>query len=131
MQQLIADQQIEQVTFIGVLDEQELIDYFIDLDIYVHSSLAETMSTSIMQAMACGLPMVCSNIDGINNVIEHGKNGLLVESKNVESLYLALCSLFDDKLLQNDLATGALDYAKANFSNVRMFNQYHQLLVDS
>jgi glycosyltransferase involved in cell wall biosynthesis len=131
MQQLIADQQIEQVHFLGVLDEQELIDFFVDLDIYVHSSLAETMSTSIMQAMACGLPMVCSNIDGINNVIEHGENGLLVESKDVESLYLALCSLFDNKALHNDLATGALNYAKENFSNVRMFDQYHQLLVDS
>jgi glycosyltransferase involved in cell wall biosynthesis len=131
MQQLVADQQIEQVNFSGVLDEQELIDFFVDLDIYVHSSLGETMSTSIMQAMACGLPVVCSNIDGINNVIEHGKNGLLVESKNVGSLYLALCSLFDNKALQNDLATGASNYAKENFSNVRMFNQYHQLILDS
>ncbi|MBK8495622.1 MAG: glycosyltransferase family 4 protein [Chitinophagaceae bacterium] len=53
------------------------------LDIYVHASLGETMSTAIMQAMACKLPIVASDVNGINNMIIHGKTGILVPTHNM------------------------------------------------
>ena len=49
------------------------------LDAYVTASCAEGMSNAILEAMACGLPIVASDIPGHRELVRHGQNGLLVE----------------------------------------------------
>ena len=51
------------VKFLGMLPETSILQFLLDLDIYVMSSFAETMCTSIMQAMSCGLPVIATDID--------------------------------------------------------------------
>ena len=58
----------DRVEFTGMLAENELIDLMRSLDIYVHASMGETMSTAIMQAMASGKPIVASDVPGIKNM---------------------------------------------------------------
>ncbi|MBK7557617.1 MAG: glycosyltransferase [Chitinophagaceae bacterium] len=54
---------------------------------YLYSCfLGETMSTAIMQAMACGKPIIASDVPGIDNMIEHDITGILVPAKNAVAL---------------------------------------------
>jgi glycosyltransferase involved in cell wall biosynthesis len=115
-----------QITFLGSINEIELIDYYKSLDIYAHASLAETMSTSIMQAMACGLPIVASNIAGINNIIENGVNGLLYN--NEMEFIDALESLIKNAQLRQRLSANARFKANENLSSDRMYLSYLELI---
>lgn len=114
----------EDIVFEGMLPEKDLASFLAKLDIYVHASFGETMSTAIMQAMACGKAIVASDVDGINNMIEDKKTGLLVKIKDVSEMADALESLIKDKQLKNSLEEEALKVAQEKFSDRQMFLKY-------
>lgn len=113
------------INFTGSLDEKKLIPFLQQLDIYLHASKGETMSTSIMQAMSCGLPVIASDIPGINNLVAN--NGVVVE--NSESSFVnAIMRLSVDEMQMRTFANDANRYAESHFSNVRMFDSYNALV---
>ena len=74
------------IHFHGLLDEDEIKKLLTKLDVYIHASFAETMCTSVMQAMSCGLPIIGSDIPGINDIVEKDVNALLFSNKEPEIL---------------------------------------------
>lgn len=120
----------EKIHFLGIISETEVVKFLNEIDIYVHASLGETMSTSIMQAMACGKPIIASEVQGITNMVEEGKTGLLVPPLDPTTLALKLQALADDIDLQKSLGTHALQHAKLHFTNTSMLNSYINLFHD-
>jgi len=118
------------VVFCGTIGEKELVIFLQGLSIYVHASLGETMSTAIMQAMACGKPVVASDVNGINNMIQHNVNGLLVPPREAEKMAFALMELINNEDLRKRLARSALVFAQENFSNLTMFERYKKAITD-
>ncbi len=118
------------VVFCGLLNEEELVALLAETTIYVHASLGETMPTSLMQAMACQLPVIGSNISGINNLIDAEKNGLLFEKSNVNQLVEQLNRLINDSELCQKMASEARKKAVNEFSHIRMFEGY-KTVIDS
>ena len=118
----------EQVKFLGILNEEEIISLLHETTIYVHASLGETMPTSLMQAMSCGLPVIGSDISGINNLVDHELNGLLVEKSDSEALATQLNYLIENNAVRNELAQAAREKAVTHFSHLRMFEAYRQLI---
>ena len=115
------------VIFTGLLNENELINFMQSLDIYIHASFGETMSTAIMQAMACKLPIIASNVPGINNMIEHDKTGLLVEIQNEAEMAEALYTIITNTEKAKQLKENAYSYAFLNYSNITMFAKYKEV----
>lgn len=115
------------VEFTGMIGEKELPGFLCSLDIYLHASLGETMSTAIMQAMACGLPLIASDVNGINNMIEDGVTGILVPVKDPDALFQAMLLLSGDRDKRTTMSISARHYAEKHFSNKRMLNAYLQL----
>ena len=113
------------VIFTGMLNERDLIFFLQSLDLYVHASLGETMSTAIMQAMACGLPIIASDVNGINNMVTNGDTGILVPAKNEILLSEAILNCINDIKLRNTLSNNGYNYALNNFSNQIMFKIYN------
>jgi glycosyltransferase involved in cell wall biosynthesis len=91
------------VYFRGMIAESEAVDFLNELNIYVHASLGETMSTSIMQAMACARPIIASDVNGINNMVIHQATGILVPPVDVNALVSAMEGILNDVLLQKKL----------------------------
>jgi glycosyltransferase involved in cell wall biosynthesis len=118
----------EQVELCGLLNEQEILQLFNQTDIYVHSSLGETMPTALMQAMSCQLAVIGSDIPGINNLLEHGVTGLLAEKGNAAEFARLIAQLIDDDGQSSRLGRAARLKAEAGFSNTRMFQNYRQLI---
>jgi len=118
------------VEFVGVLGQADLIDFLNELDIYVHATLGETMSTAIMQAMACGLPIIASDVGGVNNMIENGKTGLLVPAQNWMSMSIAIKRLIHEKKLRNDLAAAGRHFAEDNYANTIMLQRYRKVFFE-
>ena len=128
LKKLSLDLNIEQkVIFVGVLNEDEIVNFLNELDIYVHASLGETMSTSIMQAMANEKAIIASDVPGINNMISSNVNGILVPVQNAQVLYEKIKFLINNPNIKMQLANNAKKYARHNFSNEVMFSKYRDL----
>lgn len=120
----------DKVIFTGMLEEKELVIFLQRLDIYIHASLGETMSTAIMQAMACGKPVIGSDVPGINNMIENNVTGILVPPKNATAMAEAIWLLMNNQELANKLAGNAFTFAETNYSNKRMLDSYKAIFIN-
>lgn len=130
LQQLVKELSIENnVEFTGVLAEDDLVTFLAGLDIYVHASLGETMSTAIMQAMAGYKPVIASDVPGINNMITDGFTGILVPVQNSVLLYEKIKALILSPAEVQRISANAHDYAVAHFSNDTMFSKYRTLFL--
>jgi glycosyltransferase involved in cell wall biosynthesis len=117
---------LKNVHFLGVLNEIQLVEFYSSLGIYVHTSYGETMSTSIMQAQASGLPIIASDVKGINNVIRTDVNGFLVELNNVEKLTEKIEILIESAELRMNFSRASRLYAEKHLSNEIMFEMYQK-----
>ncbi|MEO5889797.1 MAG: glycosyltransferase family 4 protein [Ferruginibacter sp.] len=113
-----------QVQFTGLLDEPQLVGFLQSLDIYIHASLGETMSTAIMQAMACKLPVIASDVPGISNMITNKVTGILVPVQNTKALAHAIYSLITDAQKAGLIKEAAFNFAQSYYSNTTMFAKY-------
>jgi len=67
------------VSFIGVLPQAQLRDYYAAADILILASETEGCPNVLLEAMACGTPVIATNIDGITEIIKSNDTGILVE----------------------------------------------------
>ena len=74
--------------------------------------------------MACGLPIIASNVAGINNMIENNITGMLVPVKNDRALADAIYAIVSDTDKAATMKKAALDFALLNYSNMTMFTKY-------
>ncbi len=116
----------DKIKFLGMLKEKELLSFLQSLGIYIHASGGETMSTAIMQVMACRLPIIASDVKGINNMVSHQQNGILVPVHNVDAMVLAIDEIYQNRDLRKALAEKAYRYATDNFSNEKMWSSYKE-----
>lgn len=117
------------VEFPGCLDEQQLFEWFRRLDIYVQASDGETLSTSLLQAMSLGLPIVGSPVPGIDNLLsDSGGCGLLAGDQSACAFADAFRLLAETPDTAAVLAARARAVAVAKYSQETMFKQYHDLL---
>ena len=93
---------LDNVTFTGFVDNVE--DYLAAFDLFVYPSLFEGLGSSLLDAMAFGLPIAASNVGGIPEVIEDGVNGLLIPPQDPEALVNALRRLLEDASLCDRMA---------------------------
>lgn len=94
---------LEEATKLGVKNKVLLVGYRSDVpnilnaaDIFVFPSYHEGMPVSALEAMACGLPIICSEIRGNVDIIREGDNGYLFQPSDVETLARKLEYLLDD-----------------------------------
>ena len=91
----------EYVKFLGNFPHEEVPNIYKLSDIYIISSLYEGAPQSLLDAMFNGLPIIGTDVNGINNLIKHGKNGLLYEKGNIKDLKEKIKKIVEDKYLSN------------------------------
>ncbi|WP_342631814.1 glycosyltransferase family 4 protein [Marinobacter alkaliphilus] len=78
------------------------------MDLLAFPSLQEGLGSTVLEAMQHRTPVIGSNVGGIPDMIENGRNGLLVEPEDAEALAAAISKLLDDAPLRARLAEQAL-----------------------
>ncbi len=91
------------VTFTGMLTGKEKLEAYSGSDIFVLPSYSENFGMSVIEAMACGVPVVISNKVGIYKEIQGNKAGIVVDT-NAESLYKGIKLLLDNSELRKEIA---------------------------
>ena len=117
------------VFFTGMLNEKELLTFLQSLDVYVHASLGETMSTAIMQAMACRLPVIASDVPGINNMIKNEVTGILVPVYDEKKLAASILLLLNNIAIANTFAVASYNFALQHYSYKKMFEKYKAIFL--
>jgi glycosyltransferase involved in cell wall biosynthesis len=113
----------------GQLDEPELINWYQSLDIYIHASEGETLSTAILQAMASGLPIVASDVPGIRSLIAaEVECGLLADQQTPAHFAKLVIQLSNDALVRSLLGSVGRQLAASTYSQDEMFAGYTALL---
>ena len=98
-------------------------------DIFVFCSWSEGLGKSLLEAMACGLPVIVSNIDVFGEFITDGSNGLVVPVKSPGSIAMAIESLLDDPELREKCGRGAVKTME-NFSISKEAQQWIDLFSE-
>lgn len=106
------------IVFWGAKAHAELRDIYASADILVIPSITaangdqEGVPTVLFEAMASGLPTVASRSGGIVEIIEDGRNGLLVDEKNVDGIVKAVNRLLTDRSFLESIQTAEMETAK-------------------
>lgn len=84
------------IIWTGTLREQILKESFSCNDVFVTASRSENMPLTILEAMACGLPMVTADDNGLKEIIKNNQNGYLCRVDNAEEMAAKIKSLLED-----------------------------------
>lgn len=90
-------------------------------------SYREGFPKSLLEAAACGRPMVASDVPGCRDIVLHGSTGLLVPLKNGVALADAIQTLVDDPALRRRMGANARTLVETEFSNRRIGDQMQAL----
>ena len=94
--------------FMGYLKEaKDLIYFYRGSSVYVAPTLYENLPIRVLEAMACGVPVVASKVCAIPEVIKNGENGVLVEPGAIEELSEAICMLLGNPTLRKKIGDNA------------------------
>jgi glycosyltransferase involved in cell wall biosynthesis len=106
------------VRFLGHRDDVDAL--YAAMDVFVLASHREGYPRAAMEAAAMGLPIVATNIRGCRQVVEPGRNGLLVPPRDVEAIAGAIGTLGDDPSLRTEMGNAGRDLARARFDERRV-----------
>ena len=110
------------VRFVGNVDDVPA--WLPTLDLFVlPSSGDEGVPQSIMQAMACGLPVVSTSVGAIREAVQHERTGLVIPPRDPDALVDALAALMGDADRRQQFASAGLAYARAHFGIRAMLDQ--------
>ena len=86
------------------------------------SSYGEGLPKALLEAASCGRPIVTYDVPGCREVVEHGKNGLLVPLKDTERLVEAIIELVNDPALRKRMGAAGRRKVLAAFSQEQIFD---------
>lgn len=104
------------VRFVGRLDDERLLDAYAAADVFVLPSSSEAQGIVVLEAMACGLPVVASAVGGLLGTIVDQESGLLVPSGDVEALAVRLAGLLADPARRQAIGEGARRTVERRFT---------------
>ena len=120
LKSLARELELQKIEFIGRVSPDEMPSIYDKADVFLNSPSVDNMPLSIIEAFACGLPVVSTNVGGIPYIVENGKTGLLVEDDDYCGLADAAISLFETNGCGARLAAAARkEVARYSWKNVR------------
>ncbi len=100
------------IRFTGFVPEEEKVRLLRQTWFLVNTSAKEGWGLTVVEANACGTPVIGSNVPGLRDAIRDNETGLLFEYGNTEQLAGMIVSLARDTALRNRLSASAIEWAK-------------------
>lgn len=116
-----------EIQFIGYTkNREELIRYYQAADIFIHATNSDNFPTTILEALACGLPIIGTNLGGIPEQIAANSNptGMLYELENHEELAHNITFLLTQPRMRETMSHNAIIDARNRFDVKKQVQQY-------
>lgn len=99
-----------------ISDRLKVASYYQAADVYVHASHADTFPTSILEAMACGVPVVATAVGGISEQVDDGVTGILVDPGDSKAMANGIEHILKKPELGAQMSQAAASKAKTQYS---------------
>jgi L-malate glycosyltransferase len=119
------------VRLLGQVGEDELAGLVASLDLFVSASRSEAFGMAMVEAMACGVPVVATATEGAREIVEEGITGLLVPVGDVNALASSILSLLEDERRRRAFGAGALAVAERRFDVARMVEATERVYAEA
>ena len=106
------------------VDPGVVADFYRAADVYLHASRADTFPNVVLEALACGTPVVATAVGGIPEQIEDGVTGFLTPPGDPLAMASRIEQLLADNALRQRLSASAADGARRRFNLNRQVNDY-------
>jgi glycosyltransferase involved in cell wall biosynthesis len=105
--------------------EQECVAKFYQAaDVFLHAANADTFPNTVLESLACGLPVVGTSVGGIPEQVEDGSTGFLVPRGDVSGMASRVLHLLNDDSVRQAMAQRATDVARQRFDLARQTKDY-------
>lgn len=128
--QYVQDAKIENVCFRGKLTGKDLSEAYIRTDLYLFPSYHEGMPTTVLEAMAFGLPVITRPVGGLVDFFETGKMGEMVGSLDSADFVAPIEKYLKDRNLTRKVSLYNFEYAKNRFLASGVTSKIEQILRD-
>ena len=116
MKALVAELGLERtVIFKGKMSPEELWPFLSGCDVFVFPTLSEGFPNAVLEAMACGLPVISSDFAGVDDLVRSEKNGLIFSKKDFRGLAEKIKFVYENDKYRNEVAGFNRSYVE-NFS---------------
>ncbi len=107
----------EAVTFLGFINQQQVVQAFNSFKVAVFPSVldSESFGVAAVEAQACGVPVVASNVGGLPEATSPGVSSLIVEPRNSEAIFTALETLYLDPELQRKMGVDGRQFVEDHY----------------
>ena len=113
------------IRFIPYIRDPKLVAlYYQSADVYIHAARADTFPNTVLEALACGTPVVATNVGGIPEQIEHGKTGFLVSVGDAVTMANFIQILLENQNINQQMSELAVKTVQHRFSLERMIDNY-------
>ena len=126
---LIIEKEISDVSLLGYLDGQDKFLELANSDLYIFLSYSEGMPNSVLEAMACGLPVITSPVGGIKDFFIEGKMGYYC-SFNPDEIAALIQNLLNYNKLRLAMRVFNRNYAMNNFISSKVAERLKKILLN-
>jgi glycosyltransferase involved in cell wall biosynthesis len=112
------------VRFLGWVDRQTIVERYRQADLFVTATTWEGMPNTVLEGMACGLPVVASRASGLDQLVQDGVNGYLVDLNNPAALADRLAELIDNPYERRRMGKESRRIAEQEFAWEYITEQY-------
>lgn len=110
----------------------EKLEYLKRADIFIYPSYHEGVPMAVLEAMACGLPVIATRVGGLPDLVQDGANGILIDPRQPAQLADAICRLVQDASLCQSMGEKSRQFVSEKYSLQRHVSQlvhiYEQVL---
>lgn len=120
----------EDISFIGRLSTYEVADFYNKINIGVFPSLSESFGVSVLEAQACGVPVIVSDIEAFRETTIIGKSSLVCKIQDSKSIEEKLEKLILDKELRSNMGQVGSQFVRENFEENVEFEKVERIYND-
>jgi glycosyltransferase involved in cell wall biosynthesis len=118
--------------YLGHLDYQKLYEYYSQGSVFAFPSLDEGFALVILQAMACGLPVICTTNTAGEDIVRDGIDGFIIPIRNTEAIKEKITYLYENPVICKTMGESGRERVSKGFTwdnyGDRMINTYLNLL---
>jgi glycosyltransferase involved in cell wall biosynthesis len=112
-----ASERLASARSFGFVRDERLMPFILNAaDIFVTAAIAESFGQTLLEASACGLPLVAFNIGGIKDIVVHNQTGILVDRLSAEDLLAAIDALIVDPARRKQLGQNGRERVERQFT---------------
>jgi len=119
----------KKIEFEGKLNEAELIRNYQNADLFILPSINgnEAFGLVLIEALACGVPVIASNLPGVRQVFSDHEQGLLAEPGSVNDLKNKLDFIFNNEEMRRIMSLSARRLAEEKYDNAKIKERLENL----